>query len=229
MRKTIFLLAFSLISNIAQSQEHGMVIRKDSTFSNMWILEERSNHRSMAPFVCEDGSTPEGPYDIYRADMVYPESEDHTIVSIMTNSLLSHYSAKGIDEFSLNYIITPDGKVAEVFFVFSRETCPEITDTEMVYWRSLSDEIKRTFKFTIPERARGLKFYNMGRTIEIFKLLHPELAKPIPRSSSKPARVPIKQMTPEELELKRIRDEKLKKEMGKDSLFWQIIKNQPPA
>jgi hypothetical protein len=219
----MFFLAFSLFSNIALSQEHGMVIRKDSIFSSMWILEERGNYRSMASLLREDGSKLQGPFDIYSADMVNPGSEERAIISKMTTSLLSRYITDGIDRFGLNYVITPDGNVAEVYFTFSPSR-PNITDAELIYWRSLSDEIKRVVKFTIPERARGLRFYNMGGSIIISRLLNPGQAKPATRSHREQLHVPPVVMTREELEEKRARDRELKKKIEELSKDKDLIK-----
>ncbi|NDV67089.1 hypothetical protein D0T60_17885 [Bacteroides sp. 224] len=187
-----------------------MVIRAHSELSRMWILEEQSNYRSMAPILLEDGSKPPKPLDRYYTHMVNPGIIERTILSKMPISLLSHYDTEGIDNFSLCFILTPNGNVAEVFFAFSPSR-PNITDEEMVYWRSLSDEIKRVVKVTIPKESQGLQFYNKGKRIVISKLLNPEQAKPATRTSGNRLRKPAVQMTEEEREKKRVRDEELKK------------------
>ncbi|NDV67090.1 hypothetical protein D0T60_17890 [Bacteroides sp. 224] len=187
-----------------------MVIRVHSRFSSLWVLEEQSNYRSMAPLLLEDGSKPPRPLDSYSGYIANTDVVDRAVLSKIPTSLLAHYDAEGIDCFTLDCIVTPNGSVLEVFFIFS-PPCPNITDEEMIYWRSLSDEIKRVAKFTIPEYARGLQFYEIGKRIVISKLLNPEQTKPATRTSGNRLRKPAVQMTEEEREKKRVRDEERKK------------------
>lgn len=173
--------------NTALPQDQGMILRKreipvkrnnERAIRTILTIEEAANTRSNNPkMIREDGAIETGKSMSYlSANSTTMRTEEVAFRSIIPTSLLLRYADKGAEMINVNYIVTPDGNAAEVSFwiVGNKQLDVEIPNEELVYWRAVSDELKRVMRFKIEEYKLGLQYYTSSATVPFFMLLDPE-------------------------------------------------------
>jgi hypothetical protein len=182
MKKTFILLAFLFSSYIVGAQNHNMKYHYyQEELQNFWILGEEINHHSFNRILSREGI-------ILPSEGIGVEDESETneanrLVKEILAPILPRYKSQGLVDFSITYIVLPDGSVDGVYFIFhSFDGKLNITEGDMLLWQNLSDRLKQSLKFTTPPDASVTPFRLMGQGIILSTLLAPE--SPMPHQSN---------------------------------------------